>query len=900
MSLRIKIDNEEVVCDKDFTINQEMLNTPSVILNNIYPKTWEQDKDYISRFYHPNDYSKCLIEDVEEIPEEPGITLEGTDFNINLDKTKNYDYYFKGQSSGTDVITGRQEIQVAGNNLMPNNLENPTVSGLTITIGEDKSILLNGTNTVNVDLHLAENVYLPAGTYTTSIHKSGTISDSGYLVVIGMDGTEISGASLNMKNVNSKTFTLSEGKYVYFRLYASRNRTFTNFKIYPMLELGSSASEYEAYKGNTYEVNLGKNLFNINASNTAVGVDCVFSGSELSLNNTTTGSGNIYNNNTNTIKLSAGTYTFSTTTSGTFTRNGKDVAIYLRNKSNSSAIVSMFSTEQYIKNQTFTLNEDTEVYMQLYTNGSGFVFDNFVINIQLEKGIEATSYAEYFTPIELYENDKIYNEDNYWYLYINEVQTEITENNYPELLNQLNAIQFFDGVNNIAIYSSTLPMLMNIHYNYYPAYENNELLFCGIVKNSGNISLNPRQPHFQTLQVLDFKDFLSTGESLDFVIYEKTILEAIQQVISTIQDYGFVLGNVNILNQEDIIGAYSTKDKTAYDVFNYIADITQSRWTTRLIDENTVAIDFYDPTLMPQGTAIDYTQEFFCQNLIDDMTYSYGTNDYRNKQIMTSDEILANINQIQNIIANGYQTQFNTEQPIGKINSISSNGIKLTFATNQEKEMGYSADFYYTPGNNYFESDDLRSIGEILVIDYIPIVEGRQVITNAIEIDRVANSINRKGTVARYENRNDATTSTELQLIGQSYIKYKGVPEIKLKVQTRTNLWNIGDRVQFNAPIEELDTEYMVRSKNINYIKTTDTIFYTFELTSSFNSETAINYFDNQRAKAKGNINAGEYISRNVDINSVANVIFYDTNITEVQITGDNTLNSILNAPFIK
>ena len=57
--LKITIDNEEVLSNKNFTIEEEMLNTPSVVLDNVYPKSWENDKDYTSRFYHPNDYSKC-------------------------------------------------------------------------------------------------------------------------------------------------------------------------------------------------------------------------------------------------------------------------------------------------------------------------------------------------------------------------------------------------------------------------------------------------------------------------------------------------------------------------------------------------------------------------------------------------------------------------------------------------------------------------------------------------------------------------------------------------------------------------------------------------------------------------------------------------------------------------
>ena len=64
--MTIKIDDVEVLCSNDFTINLEMLNTPSVILNNVYPKSWETDKDYASRFYHPEDYSQCTIEDDNE------------------------------------------------------------------------------------------------------------------------------------------------------------------------------------------------------------------------------------------------------------------------------------------------------------------------------------------------------------------------------------------------------------------------------------------------------------------------------------------------------------------------------------------------------------------------------------------------------------------------------------------------------------------------------------------------------------------------------------------------------------------------------------------------------------------------------------------------------------------
>lgn len=432
-------------------------------------------------------------------------------------------------------------------------------------------------------------------------------------------------------------------------------------------------------------------------------------------------------------------------------------------------------------------------------------------------------------------------------------------------------------------------------------YDDTTLIFCGVVKNTGTISLNPRDPHYCSIEVLDFKTFLSEGETLDFVIANKTIKQALEQVTSTIEKYGFTLGDVNILDPNEVIGAYSTKEKTAYDVYQYIADITNSRWTTKMVDENTVEVSFYDPTLMNEGLEIEYTQEFFENNNIIDINFSYGTYDYRNKQVMLSNEIYSSIAQNEVIVANGYQTQFNTEQKIGQINTISINGVQKTFTTKDNKDLGYTADFYYSPGENYFESNDLQSAGTIINISYQSVVEGRQVIINPNEINRINASTGRYGVVARYENRNDATTSGELQKIGESYIKFKGVPEILLNVSSTNDLWEVGETVNFtDAPLDELETDYMVKKKKINYIATQSIVFYSYELTSSYNSETQINYFDNQRNKANGNIGVGEYISRNYDIENTAKIIFYNTSVEEITVVGDNVLNAPLNAPFVQ
>ena len=732
--LRITIDNEEVVSNKNFTIEEEMLNTSSVILNNVYPKSWENDKDYTSRFYHPNDYSKCIIADQTYVEGTEGYTAVGTSFGIVYNSSQDFEITLKGNTiqNGTPTYDSPVPMESA-------------TGDKTISINETEYTISLG----NIELR-------KAGNFRDRIYKN---NDKWYIErnigIYTLNGSEI------------WNYGFSTGNKIYFDSPLPNGKRATS-EIFATHFLGD----------NSREVNT-----------------CSLYG---------TGS----------------------------------ILIYL--------------------DQTEFPNTD--------------VFKTWL----------SDNNVEVYYPLQ------------------NPSVQRITD---IQLINQLNSIQLEEGMNTIESTSEELPLYLEVKYNFIKPYWNtNTLYFCGVVKNSGDISLNPREPHYQSLQILDFKTFLSEGETLDFVIANKTIEEAIEQIISTVAPYGFVKGNIQIQGADTTIGAYSTKDKTAYDVFNYIADITQSRWTTRLIDEETIAIDFYDPTLLPQGEPIQYTNEWFKEHLIDDMSYNYGSNDYRNKQVMTSNEVYSSILQTQTIVANGYQTQFDTEQKIGRIDSITSNGNELSVATNEQKELGYSADIYYTPGNTFFESADLRSAGEILIINYIAIVEGRQIITNNYEIERVASATGRKGIVSRYENRNDATTSTELQLVGQSYIKYKGTPEIKLSVVSRENIWNIGDRVQFNAPINELNTEYMVKKKTINRIlanpSSEDYIVYTYEMTSSFNSEQAINYFDNQRAKAKGNIGQGEYITRNVDIESSANIIFYDSEIIDVQIVGDNVLNSVLNSPF--
>ncbi len=986
--MKITINNEEVLCNKDFTINEEMLNTSSVILNNVYPATWEQDKDYVSRFYYPKDYSKCKIFNEIYHPEEKS-TASGTSFtlnNVDLDK----EYYIedlKGQTTqeGTptptspqpiNITTGRQVVRVCGKNLFNDTLR----QGVTVyNTGEYSS-------TTTARITSTDWITLKAGTYTISAKTTNT--GNRYLQVSCVT-FDTNGNFYNISGVSGQwqrlpfTFTTPIDLNWKCNIGFSDSIVITPSDVYDIqLEKGTTATTYEEYKGQDYEINLGKNMANINdiqvgrywdgnvmttrasilnipiTPNTQYSIVGSWTNSHITQVRVVT-----FTNIGDTTHKGVFSGTFTTPQTAnylsvevladtTFTSEMLDgLKIMLCKGSETIDDYAPYETPIYLgkigtyqdyifKNTTenplydSTLEEGQwyihkEIGKKGFTGASGenWVLDSSHSRFSLTGYINdymvnqrTTALCNYYkygnTELEGYfalsgSNNVLFmhypnSSTNTAALFKTWLSTHNVEVYYvlntptntliedEELINQLNSIELLEGLNNVSLSSPNLPFIMDLVYNYVPAYTEEDMLFCGVVENTGNISLNPRYPHYCNLQVLDFKTFLSEGETLDFVIYEKTVEEAINQVIGTINEYGFILGNVNILHGNDVIGAYSTKDKTAYDVFNYLADITQSRWTTRMINENLVAIDFYDPTLMPQGTKIKYTQEWFCNNKIQDMSFSYSSRDYRNKQVMLSGEVYANIETTEIIVADGYQTQFNTTDKIGYVSSILLNGSPMQVITKEEYDLGYEGDFIYQPGNAYFESVELVSTGAIITIVYYAVIEGREVLLNQEEISRVNEMIHRKGIIARYENRNDATTTQELQAIGQSYLKYKGSPEVILKIESLENIWNIGERVEFEAPLEELSTEYMVKKKTINYITTQDNVFYTYELSSSFNSETEINYFDNQRSKMMGNIGVGEVVSRNIDIENTANVIFYGLEINQVSITSNDSLQGSL------
>lgn len=439
-------------------------------------------------------------------------------------------------------------------------------------------------------------------------------------------------------------------------------------------------------------------------------------------------------------------------------------------------------------------------------------------------------------------------------------------------------------------YSSTSYLYMSTLYIYLPK----NLIFSGIVKNSGNINLNPRYPHYATLQLLDYKTLLSEGDNLNYVLEKQNVKDAIRKVTSGLD--GFMVGDLLITDTE--MAAYNCNEKTPYDVFEYISEITNSIWFTKAISEDIVTINFYSNDNLPVAENIEYTTEYFTDHNIQDIKYSYSANDYRNKQVIVNNEATANILQVENLTYEGENLQ--TLYPISSISSITSGTTNYSFANEKAQNVGQYANFYYNYNSNKIEVNTGIGTGTVLTVSYYPIVSIRQTAYNETEINRIAQT-GRNGTIARYEKRTDTNDEKALSQIAQTYLDYKGVPEVTLTIKSYyQDILDIGQKVFFNGPLEDLKTNYLVTDKQIEMTTTADqqVIFYTYKLSSSFNDESSLNFFDNQRRKLEGNIEEGEFIPRYVDLPSSTNIIFYDLNSSEIPIPND-VLDGILDIELV-
>ena len=177
-------------------------------------------------------------------------------------------YGNNSQTSGTTTapisMNGVDSVQVSGNNLFLNNAETETKSGITFTVNPDKSVTVNGTNSTSGSavFYTGYNESLPAGSYTLSGASSLAGSAEIEIKIKRVRGTfewfSIN-SSLHTRTLNIATGDIIDSFYVTVRA----GQTADNVKVYPMLNVGSTALPYEPYNGNITQLPIPRELHRI-------------------------------------------------------------------------------------------------------------------------------------------------------------------------------------------------------------------------------------------------------------------------------------------------------------------------------------------------------------------------------------------------------------------------------------------------------------------------------------------------------------------------------------------------------------------------------------------------------------------------------------------------------------
>lgn len=123
-------------------------------------------------------------------------------------------------------------------------------NGVTLTVDSDGGCSLTGAPTAQA--RFIENVSIPAGTYYLSANNSEAISTGVRLLLVSDKG----GATIQMYlgSANRGMVVTLPVEYSQIRITVNEGAAFTNTKFYPQLELGSTATAYEPYQGDTYNV----------------------------------------------------------------------------------------------------------------------------------------------------------------------------------------------------------------------------------------------------------------------------------------------------------------------------------------------------------------------------------------------------------------------------------------------------------------------------------------------------------------------------------------------------------------------------------------------------------------------------------------------------------------------
>lgn len=167
----------------------------------------------------------------------------------------------------SDIAVTKSTLGYQCKNLLKNNAVTKTVSGVTFTINDDKSITVNGTATAQISFMINNKVGLGIGNYILTGCPSGGSWDTFYLTAYAssawLSAPDFgSGCKIENKTVTQVVISIASGY------------TANNLKFYPMLrDADITDSTYEPYSDNV-DKRLIKNKSDIAINKSTLGYQC--------------------------------------------------------------------------------------------------------------------------------------------------------------------------------------------------------------------------------------------------------------------------------------------------------------------------------------------------------------------------------------------------------------------------------------------------------------------------------------------------------------------------------------------------------------------------------------------------------------------------------------------------
>lgn len=481
-----------------------------------------------------------------------------------------------------ETVTGLQEINIVGTNVLKSSLDivktnnvggtwsgnQYTHNGVTFTYNIDGSVTVsrievsNSNSIFYINRTGYKNTTLASGTYYLTSHEE-TGSNTTWKIQYNIGGANynVYGSGNNKElQVNVSNDTNISAIIIVYSGYNPNNVIF-----HPMIAKTSGVN-YEPYADKSYEINLGKNLFNHNeypVNRTTAGVTITNNGDgSFTLNGTcnsdnssfTLGSSKIPQDLAYNGVFTHTAYYVSGSCTKTSTSTTRCVIQVNYNVGSSMIPLEQLNANNNVISKTQLQRTSTVGWAWRILMASGDVYDNFTIRYQLEKGSQATSYSLYKEPIELCKigdyQDYIYKENGNWHIHkeINKIVLNGNETNWN--IDSTGTANYFYKRSFVPLAKTGGVPALSSHYEYKQIYTSNTNQGFYISATNTNSQIRIRYGAEDT--ITNFKTWLfNNNVSVYYVLAEPTdtIIEN-EELIGQLEAVRLLntLGRDNIFN----------------------------------------------------------------------------------------------------------------------------------------------------------------------------------------------------------------------------------------------------------------------------------------------------------------------------------------------------------------